>query len=578
MILRSLHKPYPNLLSVLLIVLLAANYFAPFADLDFTWQIRTGAEIIRTGQLQPPETFSYTIAGQRSSQFEWLYEVTVWAVWSGFGYGGLKLLKTILVTAPLVIMSLQLKRGNVRWPGILLALLIAFVVLSSVWNLRPLYCTTIGLLLVSGWLHDHCAGRRSLSLWLPVVMAVWGNVHPAVIIGQALLAGAIAWEWLNRWLRLNAPLSRRACVHLTVVGGLGLAGSCLAPAPIERLLFVFRPELAHPIQRVFMEMQPLYACFARSPLTTTLTYGVAGLVALAVVLRFRQFRLWEVAVLVGLAGLANLAIRSLQDWLLVMMAIGGPHLALNWRQLVARRRGLRKAFCVRHPTLAGLALPYARAALRGEHFCRRMLNSESLRLQWGWPAAAVAVLACVSLVPAVARDMPIREAKECPTEALDWIEAHHLHGRFFAPPDYGSYVSWRLGDQAQSYVYTRGFIFPPELLEDSHYLPQLDAQWQRRLARVLSFGTDYFLLETTGPRGRLWYWLRTHGARPLYCDAQTVLVDAVEVRKAIEPPTANTISHRGSLSQEGADPWPKESEPPQPHHPPKVPRRQLSNV
>jgi hypothetical protein len=576
--LRAVPKSFPNLFSLLVMVLLAANYFAPFADLDFTWQIRTGEEIARSGQLQPPERFSYTIAGRHVPEFEWLYEVTLWGVWSAFGYGGLKLLKTVLVATPLLLVAVRLRRGGVRWPGILLALLTAMVVLSSVWNLRPLYCTTIGLLLVSGWLHDHCTGRRPLSLWLPVAMVIWGNAHPGVITGQALLLGAIAWEWLNRRVLLNAPLPRPACWRLTIVGGLALAGSFLAPAPLERLQFPFRPELAHPIQRAFTEMQPLYACFSRAPFTTTLAYAVAAMVLLAVVLRFRQFRLWEIALLTGLAGLANLAVRSLQDWLLVMLAVGGPHLALLWRGLAARRRAWRRQFYILYPSLAQLSLPAVRLWLRAEHFARRMLHSDSLRLQSFWPAATVALLGCISLIPSLGRGMPIREAKECPTAALDWVEAHQLHGCFFGPPDYGSYVTWRLGDRARSYVDTRGFFFPPELLEDSHFLPQLDPQWQHRLRRVLSYGTDYFLLETTGRRGRLWEWLRARRVRPLYCDAQSVLVDAAQVRNAINCPAPATMTNSTTVIQEGANLWPRESLPPQSPSPPPDRRRRSKSA
>jgi len=32
---------------------------------------------------------------------------------------------------------------------------------------------------------------------VPLLMLVWGNTHPGIITGQGLLAGAIAWEWLN---------------------------------------------------------------------------------------------------------------------------------------------------------------------------------------------------------------------------------------------------------------------------------------------------------------------------------------------------------------------------------------------
>src|SRR3954468_10222714 len=105
--------PLPNGASVVLLAVLAVLYFSPFSDLDYTWQIRTGGEIVRTGELRPVENFSYTINGTRPPDFEWLYEVALWAVWQVFGYGGLKLLKTLLVLAPLVVVAWHLRRQGV---------------------------------------------------------------------------------------------------------------------------------------------------------------------------------------------------------------------------------------------------------------------------------------------------------------------------------------------------------------------------------------------------------------------------------------------------------------------------------
>src|SRR5262245_23228176 len=93
----------PNAFTLFAIALIAANYFSPFADLDFAWQIRTGELIVTTGNLRPPESFTYTIAGADIPDFEWLYEVTLYGVWEAFGYGGLKLLRTLLVVAPIAV-------------------------------------------------------------------------------------------------------------------------------------------------------------------------------------------------------------------------------------------------------------------------------------------------------------------------------------------------------------------------------------------------------------------------------------------------------------------------------------------
>jgi hypothetical protein len=162
-----------------------------------------------------------------------------------------------------------------------------------------------------------------------------------------------------------------------------------------------------------------------------------------------------------------------------------------------------------------------------------VLNGKLWRFQVAWPVTALAVLVVLSLIPPLSRRMPVQDDPEWPVAAVDAIERQGLHGRFFGPPDYGSYLTWRLGDRARCYVDTRGFFFPSELIADSHFIPQLAGDWRVRLKRVLDeYRTDYFVLETTGPRGQLWRSFRAHIDAPLYCDDQTVVLSAEQVRGA----------------------------------------------
>src|SRR5262245_28485935 len=193
---------------------------------------------------------------------------------------------------PLLLVARRLRREKVGWHAVYLSLTIAVLALIPAWNLRPLCCTTVGLLLLSGWLRDHVLGRRPLSWQTPVLMLIWGNTHPGVITGQGLLVGAIAWEWLNRALKLNKPIEARACLRLTLVGGLGLLASLVCPGPIERLRYTFNPELAHPIMRGFIEMMPLHWHALRPPYVALLIYPVALAVLVTAVVRFREYRLW----------------------------------------------------------------------------------------------------------------------------------------------------------------------------------------------------------------------------------------------------------------------------------------------
>ena len=170
-----------------------------------------------------------------------------------------------------------------------------------------------------------------------------------------------------------------------------------------------------------------------------------------VVRRFAHYRLWEVALLAGTAVLGNFAFRSLQDWLLVMLALGVPHL----KELLA------------HAAHQDWRRPLIRRVLRIDAGLKRLVVSPLFRWQPAWPAMTLVALLLLSLMPPVSRGMPLQDSPEWPVAALDHIEHTGLTGRFFAPPDYGAYVTWRLGDRARIYTDTRGFFFPPVLLEDS---------------------------------------------------------------------------------------------------------------
>src|SRR3954447_24556923 len=160
----------PNVFSVVVLALMGLNYFVPFGDLDYTWQIRRGEQILETGDLVPPDSFTYTIAGQRPPEFEEAYEVGLAAIWRAFGYGGLKLLKTVLVILPLFLLGWRLRQLSVPWHQVYAAVGVAVIVLIPCWNLRPYYFTTLGLFATTWMLQDHCSGRRPLSWFFPLLL------------------------------------------------------------------------------------------------------------------------------------------------------------------------------------------------------------------------------------------------------------------------------------------------------------------------------------------------------------------------------------------------------------------------
>jgi hypothetical protein len=269
-------------------------------------------------------------------------------------------------------------------------------------------------------------------------------------------------------------------------------------------------------------MQPLHAFLFTAPYTPVGAYFLFGLTLVTVVCRFREYRLWEIGLMLGLCGLASAAYRSLQDCVLVLSALAIPHFAAMLSEAAVHLRSApRRSWIWRN-------------LLRCERRSKLLFSRAVLRFQPGWLLVAVALFSAISLIPPIGRDMPRRDGNGWPIAAVDYIEREGLHGRFFAEPDFGSYLTWRVPDQAQVYVDTRGFFFPPRLLEDSNLLPQLTPGWPERLERVLALGTDYFLLETAGDRGEIWRAFQAHVEAPLYQDELCVLLTANQVRLAAQ--------------------------------------------
>ncbi len=269
-------------------------------------------------------------------------------------------------------------------------------------------------------------------------------------------------------------------------------------------------------------------CSVRRRSQIGLLYACAAIVVVTVLCRLRYYRLWELGLLAGLALLANVAFRGAMDWLLVMLALGVPHV----KELLAEAAVFRRRSGRRRP---GCCVWIARP--------NKCWAAAWFRWQPVWPAAALLVLFVISVIPPLARAMPRQNAADWPVAALDHIRKAGLKGRFFAPPDYGAYVGWRLGEAGKVYTDTRGFFFPPILIEDSHFIPQLGPAWRDRLKRVLDeYHTDFFLLETTGPRGALWRTLQEHGSTPLYLDQQTVLLTADQVRRGTNASDAGKLA------------------------------------
>ena len=92
---RSLRKYAPALVLFLAVVADSMQY----ADADLWGHVRYGQIMLRTGHLIHADIFSYTAAGHRWIDHEWLFEIIMALVYNAFGVAGLKLFKLLCAGA-----------------------------------------------------------------------------------------------------------------------------------------------------------------------------------------------------------------------------------------------------------------------------------------------------------------------------------------------------------------------------------------------------------------------------------------------------------------------------------------------
>jgi hypothetical protein len=218
---------------VIPILLGAAVSFAPpiLNDADTFWHIAAGRWMIAHGAVPATDPFSFTFVGRPWMAHEWLSEVFMAGAFLAAGWSGVMLLTGLAVGALAALMGGWL----LRWLSpfsTLTTLVVGIACVGPGMLARPhLLVLPVVALWTIGLLRAREEGRAP-PLWLPLVMALWANMHSSLIVGL-VLAGALA---------LEAGLDFKACRRRTLIGwaaflGLSLVATLATPHGIDGLAF-----------------------------------------------------------------------------------------------------------------------------------------------------------------------------------------------------------------------------------------------------------------------------------------------------------------------------------------------------
>ncbi len=460
-------------------------------DSDLFWHLRAGERTLADGRPLTVDVFSHTRAGERWVNHSWLGQVSLYLTWRAGGWLGLSLWMAVLAAAGIGFIYRSMEAPDWMRPFVLL---LASAVAAPVWTPRP-QLLSLTLFAALYWYLLGWRRNPKRPLWvLPLLFAVWGNLHGGYPLGLLLigahLADALADFLLGReslpWARWRA---------LAVWGALGGAAAALNPNGWRMWLIPFQTVGIGVLQAFISEWaSPDFHQFAQQPFIWLL---LAVLVALA--FSRRRAAGFEALSVALFAWMGLTARRNFGPFALVAAPVLARHLEDVLRQVwerlpqeARRTLGAQTAFLDAAPTrresafrLGVAALLFGAALLKGYAVTRPAFVESVLRARF-------------------------------PVDAAAWMRENRPAGNLFNEYNWGGYLLWALPEYPVA-VDGRTDLYGDAVLR--RYLEAYAAApgWQ---ATLNAWGVRLALLAPNAPLGDA---LREAGWRAVYRDDVAVV-------------------------------------------------------
>jgi hypothetical protein len=334
---------------IVLAVLFAAPalicvHAARAADPDIWWHIRAGEWILQHRAVPHVDAFSGPLGGNPWLDYSWLFELIVAKLSQWLGLVGVVAYSTAMIMAITVAMYRLVRRLQGDFTLTILLTYAAMFGVGHLYTPRPwLFTILLFVLELDILMQVRRTGKLRELLWLPVIFALWSNVHIEFVDGLFVLGLAFAESLLARWW----PAAR------TRVGPVALGGALLASVlgtlanPFGWRIYHVAYDLATQggaLNKV-SELQSIpfrdYTDFA------ILLFALGSTAALA---WRRRFPIFETALLIFAL---VLSFRSQRDvWLIVTVAVAILASTINARNRAVRMPGFATPLAVFFASLA----------------------------------------------------------------------------------------------------------------------------------------------------------------------------------------------------------------------------------
>jgi hypothetical protein len=405
----------------------------------------------------------------------WLSQLIGYGLYSRFGVAALQCLFAAPITAAGGALA-HAAYGSTRsvWCALFGVALFGWINYQPLQIVRPQLAGMVCFVLLLVWLFS---GRvRRWHWWaIPLLFALWANLHGSFPVGLAALTLFAAGRVFDVWRRTRRPgiaLADRQVRRLLLLLGLSAAATLVnpyGPGVYAEILAVAR----NPNLRDLVEWKPLTVRMLHGQAAVVVTIGLC----IVYYLSRRRVRAVEILLLAGLGMLALWHSRMLVWWGAVAAYCLPLHLSGAWRWLSPLRA--RSSPCGGRWTILTLAV----AAI-----C--FLATPFASALWRGPSAD----------PAAARQGLRRSVSVLtPVDAVDYLTQQPPQGQVFNTYEWGDFLLWAGPPDLRIFVASHAHLVPHDVWIDYMRISAASAGWEAALDR---YAVTTVIVDRTG-RGTL---------------------------------------------------------------------------
>lgn len=476
---------------------------SPVPPHDFWWHVRIGEQIVQQRAIPTTDVFSFTSYGQPMFYQSWLSEVALYGL---LRTGGLPLaifVQALLIAAAyggLFWLCRQGSGGSYRLAAF--CTLWALFAASNNWAIRPQSFSFLPFLLFLWVLRGFIRGQRRPLWLLPVLMALWVNLHGAFILGAIMALLVLLGSLLDRHLPLRRdsgppalkPLAAATLATLPAMllnlrgaGVIGYVINLLTNPPSQQLIMEWRQPDIHGFQgRLF--------------------YALLLVCVIAFATSRRRLRWADLLLFAAFAWMGLTSTRYVIWFGLVAAPLLAESLAAQNRPISERWARFKQG---------------------------RLGQMLFVGQEGGYPGFTVLIITLIVLEVLVAlpwnkERLPLPPSvaslttSDTPVAATQYLLEHDLPGPLFHDMGYGSYLIWAAWPRIQVFSDPRVELYPLDLWLDYAAISSARHDYAALLQRygirtlMLDQVNQAALIEAVGESGSGW--------QSLYDDGRTVIL------------------------------------------------------